>query len=61
MNAFIQPFSKGVGNPSLILSSRSTVSWASAIVQVDTSGGKYHIKLVSRVFRSGDYRQTTPL
>lgn len=60
MNAFIQPFSKGAGNPRLILSSRIVVSWASDIVQVDTSGGKHHIKLVSRVFRLGDNRQTIP-
>lgn len=61
MDAFIQSCSEGVANPSLILSSRTTVSWASGIVQVDTSGGKHRIKLVSRVFRPGDYRQTIPL
>ena len=47
-------------NPNLILLSRTTVSWASDIVQVDTSGEMHHIKLVSGVLRLGDYRQTTP-
>lgn len=60
MDAFIQSFSKGEKNPSLLLSSKTTVSWASAIVQVDTSGEMHHIKLVSRVLRLRDYRQTTP-
>lgn len=51
---------EGEKNPSLILSNSTTVSWASDIVQVDTSGEMHHIKLVSRVLRLGDSRQTTP-
>lgn len=50
MDAFIQSFERGE-NPSLILSGRTTVSWASDPVQVDTSGEMHHIKLVSRVLR----------